>query len=67
MAPDNGLSLVPDLRESQPGLKVLLFTAIDDPHAEGRVDAVLVKSRSSIADLVRTTMHMIDDRRRGAA
>ncbi len=67
MAPDNGLELVPELRASQAGLKVLLFTAIDDPHAEGRVDAVLVKSRSSIEDLVRTTMRMVGDAERNAA
>ncbi|MGN6497754.1 MAG: ATP-binding protein [Tsuneonella sp.] len=68
MAPDNGLDLVPALREDNPALPVVLFTALDDPHAEvAPVDAVLVKSRTSLGQLVETTMTLAGQQSRNAA
>lgn len=67
IAPHSGLDLVPDLRAAAPGLKVLLFTALDEPHADGKVDAVLVKSRSSVEDLVRLTLRMAGESKKDAA
>ncbi len=67
IAPHSGLELVPDLRAAAPGLKVLLFTALDEPHADGQVDAVLVKSRSSVDDLVRLTLRLAGESRKDSA
>jgi CheY-like chemotaxis protein len=58
MTPHNGLDLVPELRAAQAGLKVLLFTATDEPRSAEAVDAVLVKSRSSVEDLVSETLRL---------
>ena len=52
---EDGLSLLPGLRRA--GIPVVLFTARD--HAHQGADAVLIKSRSSIGDLVGTTMDII--------
>lgn len=58
VAPGSGLSLVPILREMQPAAKLVLFTAADDPYEHGEVDAVLVKSRHPVEELIRTTMRL---------
>jgi hypothetical protein len=60
VAPHSGLSLVPVLRTMQPSAKLVLFTAADEPYAQGEVDAVLIKSRHPVEDLVATTMRLIE-------
>jgi PAS domain S-box-containing protein len=62
VTPHNGLSLVPVLRAMQPAIKLVLFTAVDEPHRSGEVDAVLVKSRHSVEELVVTTMRLAGQR-----
>ncbi|WP_120716328.1 CHASE3 domain-containing protein [Tsuneonella amylolytica] len=65
--PDNGLDLVPCLRQSFPGLPIVVFSALDDVEKTDDVDAVLTKSRSSIETLVETTMALVARGRREAA
>lgn len=68
MTPDSGLNLVPALRLAMPGAPVLLFTATDGPDPLDTADAVVVKSRSSLAALVEKTMDLIGgSNRRDAA
>jgi PAS domain S-box-containing protein len=68
MAAENGLDLVPALRDAMPGVPVVLFTARDEPHAAvAPVEAVLVKSRTSVEQLVETTMSLVARRSRNAA
>ncbi|MFN6936533.1 MAG: ATP-binding protein, partial [Tsuneonella sp.] len=59
MGTDSGLDLLPAVRAIAPELPVVLFTAQDEPHAEAQADAVLVKSRTSVAQLVETTMALV--------
>lgn len=59
MGNENGLELLPELRAIAPDLPIVLFTALDEPHAEANADAVLVKSRTSIGALVEDTMALI--------
>jgi PAS domain S-box-containing protein len=61
VAPHSGLALVPLLRTMQPSIKLVLFTAIDEPHSGVDLDAVLVKSRSPVEELVATTMRLTQD------
>lgn len=56
---ESGLDLLPALRTIAPGLPIVLFTARDGPHKDVEADAVLVKSRTSVAALVDTTMMLI--------
>ncbi|QYU70568.1 CHASE3 domain-containing protein [Leptolyngbya sp. 15MV] len=58
----NGGSLVEVLRRKDPGIPVVLFSAIDEPHGEFGADAVLIKSRSSLDDLVAATMDLLRER-----
>ncbi len=59
MGPDNGLDIIPELRAAAPDLPVVLFTAHDGGYADVRADAVLVKSKTSLAALVETTMALV--------
>lgn len=59
MGADNGLDLLPAIRAIAPDLPVVLFTARDEPHAEAHADAVLVKSRTSVGQLVETMMALV--------
>jgi CheY-like chemotaxis protein len=61
VAPHSGLSLVPILREMQPAIRLVLFTALDQPSALADVDAVLVKSRHSVDELIATTMRLAQE------
>ncbi len=59
MGADSGLDLLPEVRAIAPELPVVLFTARDEPHVEAQADAVLVKSRTSVGQLVETTMALV--------
>lgn len=59
MGADNGLDILPAVREIAPALPIVLFTARDEPHTEAQADAVLVKSRTSVGQLVETTMALV--------
>jgi len=59
MRDELGIELIPLLRARNPEIAVVLFSAIDDRHADADADAVLIKSRSTIDELVETTMDLI--------
>jgi PAS domain S-box-containing protein len=63
---ENGGDLVPLLRRRDPTMPVVLFSAIDDPHQSIGADAVLIKSRASIQDLVEETMRLLAEKGRAA-
>jgi PAS domain S-box-containing protein len=63
----NGGSLIPLLRRRDPVMPVVVFSAIDEPHNQFAADAVVIKSRASLDDLVSTTMALLGDRGRVAA
>lgn len=65
--PDNGLDLVPCLRQSFPGLPIVVFSALDEVEKTEGFDAVLTKSRSSLETLVETTMALVARGRREGA
>ncbi len=55
----NGGSLVPLLRRRDATLPVIVFTALDEPHGELAADAIMIKSRASLDDLVATTISLL--------
>jgi len=63
----NGGSLVPLLRRRDAAMPIVVFSAIDEPHREFAADAVVIKSRATLDDLVSTTMALLGDRGRVAA
>ena len=65
--PDDGLSLVPRLRELARNAPIVVFTASDDPRDDMPTDKVFVKSRAPISDLVETTMALIARAQKEAA
>ena len=65
--PDNGLDLVPSIREAAPGLPIVVFTALDDVRQTPEIDAVLVKGRTMVPTLVETTMALLSRANREAA
>ncbi|MBD3774144.1 MAG: CHASE3 domain-containing protein [Rhodobacteraceae bacterium] len=67
MHSEDGLRLIPQLREAQPNVPILLFTALDSGYTDTGADKVLVKSRASIGDLVSETMRLIAASKRKAA
>lgn len=65
--PDNGMDLVPILRDKNIPVPIVLFTAFDAPYRDAGVNAVLVKSRNSVDELVATTMRLAARTRKRAA
>jgi PAS domain S-box-containing protein len=65
--PDNGLDIIPALRDIAPGLPIVVFSAHDDLVAPPGVDAIMVKSRTSFDTLVETTMALVARAAREAA
>lgn len=63
----NGGSLIEVLRQRHPEIPVVLFSAIDELHSEYGANAVLIKSRSSLDDLVAATMDLLGQRGNVAA
>jgi len=63
----NGGSLVPLLRRRDPAMPIVVFSAIDEPHTECAADAVVIKSRASLEDLVTTVMGLLGRKGREAA
>ena len=66
LAYENGLHIIPDLRALGQSLPILAFTAMDEAHEAREVDRVLVKSRSSVTDLVDETMRLLGKHRMAA-
>ena len=66
LAYESGLELVPDLRAADNSPAIVAFTAVEDAPETGTVDAVLIKSRASIDDLVARTLELLDYRAKAA-
>ena len=66
LAYESGLDIVADLRAIAKDMPIIVFTAIDEAHEAGEVDRIMIKSRSSIADLVDVTMRLFEQRRKAA-
>ncbi|MBU2341797.1 MAG: CHASE3 domain-containing protein [Alphaproteobacteria bacterium] len=62
MRDEDGTSLLPAIRRRNPGLPVLLFSARDEKHLSAAADAVLIKSRSDLDEVVETMMGLLADR-----
>lgn len=56
MPPRNGLELIPVLRSKAPAMPVILFTADDRPHDGAQANAVLIKSRATLDQLVEAAL-----------
>lgn len=56
----DGKALIPLLRKQNDAMSVVLFSAIDDFHDDAKADAVLIKSRSTIQDLVATMRNLLE-------
>lgn len=65
--PDSGLELIPLLRERNPEIAIFLFTALDENYADISADLVLVKSRTSVADMVDAVLTSLDEPNRRVA
>jgi PAS domain S-box-containing protein len=59
MREEDGTSLIPAIRERNPGLPVVLFSARDEDHLYAAADALLIKSRSELGEVVATTMRLL--------
>ena len=59
---DDGTELIPLLRAQDESIPIVLFSAIDDQHADASADAVLIKSRSTIQDLVATVRNLLHEK-----
>ena len=59
MREEDGTSLIPLLRQRSPNISVVVFSARDEEHLEAAADAVLIKSRSAVSDVVETMMKLI--------
>jgi len=59
IASESGLDLIRPLREADPGMPIVLFTAIEEDYTAADVDAVLVKSRTPVDRLVETVLALI--------
>lgn len=55
-------SLIPSLRERNPGLPDLSFSARDEDHLDAGADAVLITSQSDLNEAIETMMGLLDDR-----
>ena len=66
LAYENGLDIIPELRAHAAAVPIVIFTAIDEAHDAGEVDRILIKSRSSVTDLVDVSMRLLDKRRKAA-
>lgn len=64
---DDGTELIPLLRAQDESIPIVLFSAIDDQHADAAADAVLIKSRSTIQDLVATVRNLLHEKGGGRA
>ena len=64
--PHNGLDLIPELRAVHPDAVIVLFTAHDDLRAGNAADAVLIKSRASLDQLVSAVLVRLAIRERAA-
>tara|TARA_R110002072_G_scaffold116942_3_gene247625 strand:+ start:13869 stop:15989 length:2121 start_codon:yes stop_codon:yes gene_type:complete len=62
MRDEDGTSLLPAIRRRNPGLPVLLFSARDEEHLAAAADAVLIKSRSDLNEVVETMMGLLAER-----
>lgn len=67
LGPEDGLELVRELRGAHPDLPIVLFTAIDDATDDGNADRVLIKSRTSVEEMVAEVKSLIGRRKRDAA
>ena len=63
---ENGMELVPTLREHNPDIPIVLFTALDAGRHVAGVDRALVKSRVPMTELVDTTLELLERRRKAA-
>ena len=59
---DDGTELIPLLRAQDESMPIVLFSAIDDQHVDAAADAVLIKSRSTIQDLVATVSKLLREK-----
>ncbi|MBX7497006.1 CHASE3 domain-containing protein [Qipengyuania sp. 6B39] len=66
LAYENGLDMIAELRKHREAMPILTFTAYDDMRTAEGVDRVLIKSRTSVSDLVDTTLLLVGERRRAA-
>ncbi len=66
LAYENGLDLIGELRATAGRMPIVVFTAIDEARDAGEVDRILIKSRSSMTDLVDVTMRLLEKRRKAA-
>ncbi|OBX18630.1 hypothetical protein A9995_11795 [Erythrobacter sp. QSSC1-22B] len=62
MREEDGTTLIPEIRQRNPGLPVLLFSARDEDHLAAAADAVLIKSRSDLSEVVETMMRLLAER-----
>ena len=66
LAYESGLDVVPQLRARNDEMPIVVFTAVDESLRSHSVDRALVKSRSSIEDLVAVTMGLLGQQKRAA-
>ena len=66
LAYESGLDLIPDLRRADPGLPIVVFTAVDEAREASGVDRVMVKSRATVTELVDAALGLLATRRKAA-